>query len=864
MNKKVISRLKVNSNIICYELTIILILIIVYGYLYFNKYIILYWGDETQQVIPFFTDIYNQIKNGSFSFWNYKIGLGASNFVHFFTMLGSPSFYIFLLLPKAELISYFIPIVDFLRFLFIAYFSYKWLEKVSSNHLAAFVGGIIFTFSGWSMYWMHFSYFLDAYLYLAIILYLCECVLENEKKISFVVMISLCTILSLYISYMIIWFLFFYFNCRIFMLEKKISIKIYSKYFFNIFSMILLGIGLAGFVFLPSLYSLLSADRISTTGNLFSIIDLGSAFRVLTSFFSPVINDFDYNIFSSPFINASNKVYTVYLYSFSIFILLLPQIFFVKFKGRKKLLQSIVCLYSMLFVMFFYFLFNGNNSVRWSYYFIVFNILLIAKLIENKEQFNLHILLLSGFVFILFLGILSYVSIEYNFTTEINVNQIKKNFIILSICVILSVISFMKVRRLKYFLALSLIVEAVYCFYSRSINGDQAIIADQASAKLYIDKMYDTEAIDILKENDTDFYRIDYASNDSLAYNYPMIKNYMGFSSYISIYNFETRPLIDDRISDSWFIGYTPSKFLLKSLLGSKYLIVDRSEEMWIPYGYNKYIDLENQVIYRNKLDNSLGFASSDLLPIKDSIRLDKSLEEMIFMNYIVCEDCQVNSFQDAGKNMDVQILGENIINSSVKVPKEKGYVFVDYSNTIPFSTITADFYKNGDLVKNIYREEFGYTVFDSDEQYDEIYFYVQNYYNKNEYVPANIYWVSEFELDTWYNNLQNKPHFYDIDLNGSTISAKINVKERNTIGLTTIPYNPGWSVKVNGKKRNILRVNDAMIGFELSEGENEITMQFIPYGIKLGILISGISMIILGYFIYINIYSKKSKIKKD
>ncbi len=61
----------------------------------FEKHINLFFADETDQVIQVYAHMYEIFHSGSFSLLDSNVGLAASSFVHFWTVLGLPSFYYF-------------------------------------------------------------------------------------------------------------------------------------------------------------------------------------------------------------------------------------------------------------------------------------------------------------------------------------------------------------------------------------------------------------------------------------------------------------------------------------------------------------------------------------------------------------------------------------------------------------------------------------------------------------------------------------------------------------------------------------------------------------------------------------------------
>jgi len=58
--------------------------------------------------------------------------------------------------------------------------------------------------------------------------------------------------------------------------------------------------------------------------------------------------------------------------------------------------------------------------------------------------------------------------------------------------------------------------------------------------------------------------------------------------------------------------------------------------------------------------------------------------------------------------------------------------------------------------------------------------------------------------------------------------------------------YFPGWTVKVDGKEKPILRANHFYRAVQLDPGEHTLEFEYFPEGFKLGLMISGISLLLL------------------
>ena len=71
-----------------------------------------------------------------------------------------------------------------------------------------------------------------------------------------------------------------------------------------------------------------------------------------------------------------------------------------------------------------------------------------------------------------------------------------------------------------------------------------------------------------------------------------------------------------------------------------------------------------------------------------------------------------------------------------------------------------------------------------------------------------------------------------------------------NCVMFTSIPYSEGWSVKVDGKRAEIIPIGDALLGVYLTPGEHTVEMNYHTAGLPLGITLSllGIILLVLWY----------------
>ena len=63
---------------------------------------------------------------------------------------------------------------------------------------------------------------------------------------------------------------------------------------------------------------------------------------------------------------------------------------------------------------------------------------------------------------------------------------------------------------------------------------------------------------------------------------------------------------------------------------------------------------------------------------------------------------------------------------------------------------------------------------------------------------------------------------------------------------VTTIPWYPGWSAKVDGEGGNLEILDGALIGVELPPGQHTVELSYWPAGLTLGLAITGLSLLVV------------------
>ncbi len=87
-----------------------------------------------------------------------------------------------------------------------------------------------------------------------------------------------------------------------------------------------------------------------------------------------------------------------------------------------------------------------------------------------------------------------------------------------------------------------------------------------------------------------------------------------------------------------------------------------------------------------------------------------------------------------------------------------------------------------------------------------------------------------------------------DVSTKDRLIKASCTAKNGEHLFLC-VPYSPGWHAAVNGRDVSVLRAFDAFMAVPLSDGENEVTLQFIPPGLRQSLFAAALAAALLIFY---------------
>lgn len=359
---------------------------------------------------------------------------------------------------------------------------------------------------------------------------------------------------------------------------------------------------------------------------------------------------------------------------------------------------------------------------------------------------------------------------------------------------------------------------------------------------------------------DQGFYRLDRIGGRS--FNDPMNLNYPGITHFSSMSNLTLNKtlrqlgfLTTAAYKSVNFAGSTP---ITESLLGIKYVI--SSQEKGI--GYDTAIAKERFKAYRNNYALPLGFLADSAVMEFDPTKDDNpfTLQNKLINLILGTKDSAHDFFQP------ISIQSTKLANATLTSEDNKeivGRINKDLDAEIEFTlrnprnqqvfacfqTITNEvrIFLNEDELTG-YMPVYNKRIIDlgyhpqGRELRIKLLFHNQGFTLAEKY----FYGLSAQDLKTALNPLQDQI-LQNIQITDTSVQGDIFIPEESkSILFTSIPYDPGWKVWIDGQKAAVRRIGRAFLGVELTKGQHEITFRFTPKGYQTGKAISGVSLLVL------------------
>ncbi len=806
--------------------------------------------DFYHQYGPLLNELYDRVKEGSSLLYSFNTGGGLPFYRNFLNYLSSPFNIVLFLFKKENIVMAFSCIIG-LKVIFASGMMSIYLKKTfKKDGVLLTIFSVLYAFSGYfcSYYWN--IMWLDGMVFLPLIILGINKLVDDEKPIFYTIFLSIMLIANYFIAYMICIFAVMYFFGYLFYRYGFSLKKTYKKIIlFILFS--ILAAALVSFALIP-LYKALSS--ISATSDSFPELTLQFKFHELLFNHLTGVNR---TVFASDELPLPN-VYAGLLTFTGVILFFINK----KINIRAKLLAFLILLifvlsFNLNSLDFIWHAFHVPNDLPWRYSFIyVFIFITIGYYgilrIKDLKKSSVFASSFISLIIILLAYKFSFKNIDFD-RTIINII-----FVLLYLLIFLFT-QFKKINK-KIIYALIIIFVSAECIYGIDYNWN----IDHDIATFMSDKNTYEKLISETTSKDNDLYRMektDYLTlNDAAWYNYKGISTFTSMA-YESVSKFQRKLGLSGNNINSYYYKYynTPiynTMFDIKYLMGS-----------YIENPYYSYLKTDGKV---------------DLIKYNYSSSLLYGVDKKIKGYYPE----EYNPFKNQSDFVSLTTNTTDI------------YTDVLVKNVIGGEITPSDF-------KNNSNGEFNYIL---DDGQDSITFMLDNKVNQNIYLYINGSNVNGFEVDDKYYSITSD-EYYTVDVGTKEIGdvkVKINFKDNNDDGiikfyayaidddkfkefyneinknilkvtsysdtliegdvtlksdkvmLSTIAYDIGWKVYVDGKSVDTYKIADSYLAFDIKKGSHKIKLVYYPDGMKLGVITSFISLAII--FIYAIFSDEKQK----
>lgn len=615
----------------------------------------IFYGDYNAQQIPFFKHSVEAVHNGTLG-WDWSTDLGANFFGSYtYYTLGSPFFWFMTLFP-ASFSQYLMAPLLCVKFALISLFAFTFIRRFVAKPESALIGGLLYAFSSFNLYNVFFQ-FQDAFMYFPLLLVGLEEFVVNKRKGLFALVVAINCLANYFFFIGECVFLVIYFIIRCAM-DKRFRVSL--KEFLQLAVESVIGVLIAGVLFVPSIYQVLDVPRSTNILKNWNFLFFSSEQRyglLLESFFFPPEVAARNNMFTEA--NAKWSSVALYLPLFS----MAGVIAFIK--GAKKHWARTL-LFVCLFMAFIpglnaaFTLFNDNYYTRWFYMPELICCLATVYALE-REEFDLRF---GNRVCAAVVGVMSVLALLAPFTKKVKDVNRKETEVILprfltsvdptvyvqiflaavSIFCLFIIIKTRKTSSAQFFqktitvsvIAGSMILGYYFIGVGRLIGPELGRYNQALSATFEID--------------DPDFYRIEGIDETNNFNMFTESSSLKSFTSIIPGSTFELYKTLGINRSVNSAPDYT--NYAFRALARVKYLMVPRDmngtkrSDALDDLEIYQYFDTQGEYdLYKTDYALPMGFAYDTYFPIESVKGVNYS--DKLMVRSVFLTDEQIDKYGD-------------------------------------------------------------------------------------------------------------------------------------------------------------------------------------------------------------------------
>ena len=762
--------------------------------------------DMYHQYAPFFSEFQYKLTHGGSLLYSWDIGMGVNFSALYAYYLASPMNWLVALCPRQFLIEFMTVLIVIKTGLSGLFFTWYLRKHTGTREFGSCFFGIFYALSGYMAAYSWNIMWLDCILLFPVILFGLERLVKEKKGMVYCIALGLSILSNYYISIMICIFMVIYAAVLVILYPPKKGKEFAATAGrFTLYS--LLAGGLAAVVLLPEIYALQATasgnfDFPKTVSSYFSIFDMIA--RHIGNVQTEIGLDHWPNIYCGV---AVLMLLLLYLGNKNI-----------KIKEKAVYFSLLLFFYASFSVNVLNFIWHGfhyPNSLpcRQSFIYIALVLVMCYKAyLELKNTPWKHIVMA-------FWGAAAFVILAEKLVD----NEEQFHFAVFYAAI----------------LFLALYTGCIYLYHSRKWCRDGVLLAVlglvfcESAVNMAVTSIPTTSRTAYVKDNEDTmlladsirssvFYRIEKGEsrtkNDGAWMNFPSASLFSSVAS-AAMSDFFKSVGCESSTNAYSVKGSTP---FIDALFATRYGIYPDQQPA---DGLKEQIGRQGSMwFYENKYTLPVGF--------------------------VMPQDMETNWVLDSGNPANVQndlssVLGvSNLLVPAEGVSEGKKFTFT--------ADASGDYYV---YVTNKKVEEVSAEIGERSLSFDNVdrgYFLELGYLPKGQEVilqsqtdgnpamQAEIWRFDPEAMEEIYQCLSKSP----LELSSWTdtgLAGSINTPEGGTM-FTSIPYDKGWKIWVDGTAVSGRPVFDAFLGVDLEPGEHKIRLSYEPQGLKTGAVITGVS----------------------
>ncbi len=757
----------------------------------------IFYGDFNVQQIPFYQLCHRMLRGGTIG-WDWGTDLGV-NFIgsYSFYTLGSPFFWLTLPFPE-WMLPYMMGPLLILKFSCAALTAYIYIRRFTKTPHAACLGGLLYAFSGFSVYNIFFNHFHEAIVFFPLLLTALEIYITENKRGYLLAAVFACSTVNYFFFFGMVIFVVIYWFVRLLTGNYKISA---GRFFFMLLECIL-GLLLSSAILIPSILSVLQNSRLDST-----LYGWGAVLHPRGQIYLNILEIFFFppDIPARPVFFPSADVKWSSLGGWLPVFGLVGVLTWMRTNKKHwinyivwiSLFMAMVPILNSSFVMF-----NTAYYARWFYMPILILCLATAMACEDRSanwkpsyRWVAAITVITTLVF----GLMPSERDENGNYTKFGLytNPDDSTYTVrfwvtcaialISLVVLRVLLSYIKENRKRFIKASIAMVSIVSVIYAAFFVGC-GVSHSYSIERVMIPQLIEGE---VELPGDSDTYRIDvYDGVDNTAM-------YLGYSSINAFHSIVPGSVTEfyEYIGEERGVASRPTTdcYSIRGLLSVKYLVNSTELESFISDegetkmpGFVYTDDINGYRVFENKYYVPYGFTYDYFLSRSDCNTINQYSRANAMLKAIVLED------EDVIKHADIL------------TPLTQKYR-IGEGSTAATPLLT------------------GYTEY----------------------------------IEDCKARAATAAYSFERDSNGG-FTAKIDLDRENLV-FFSVPYENGWKAYVNGEETEIVKANIGFMAVRAAAGENEIKFIYETPGLRLGITVTaGALLCSLIYIIICTVLRKR------